>query len=67
MLKQLSEVRVFAGYLRRFEHVSKQLGDLSMKFAVFVPDQASPTQKTPTVYYLSGLTCTDENCSQKVY
>lgn len=57
------EVRVFQGFLRRFEHTSQVLGNLKMKFAVYVPDKA--TAKVPTLYYLSGLTCTDENCSQK--
>ncbi len=33
------------------------------RFAVYVPDKAQ--SKIPTLYYLSGLTCTDENCSQK--
>lgn len=37
-----------------------------MIFAIFLPhgyDQSSPS--TPALYYLSGLTCTDQNFSQK--
>merc|ERR1719433_1069657 len=34
-----------------------------MKFSVYIPDSA--TKKIPTIYYLSGLTCTDMNCSEK--
>ena len=64
-LKQISEVRVFSGYLRRFEHTSISLGSLVMKFAIYVPDAAKDGTKIPTLYYLSGLTCTDENFSQK--
>lgn len=63
-LKMLSSVRAFGGHLKRFEHCSAVLGNLQMKFAVFIPDQAGST-KLPTLYYLSGLTCTDENVSQK--
>lgn len=35
-----------------------------MVFSVFLPPQASETQ-VPAVYYLSGLTCTDENFVSK--
>jgi len=35
-----------------------------MKFAVYVPDAKEGTQ-FPAVFWLSGLTCTDENFSQK--
>jgi len=64
-LKTLSRVCAFGGYLNRFEHVSAALGNLPMKFAVFVPDQAQQGNKVGTLFYLSGLTCTDENVSQK--
>ena len=55
-LKQISEVRVFSGFLRRFEHTSEALGSLAVKFAVYVPDAAKDGTKIPTLYYLSGLT-----------
>jgi len=35
-----------------------------MRFSVFLPPQAE-TQKVPVLYWLSGLTCTDENFVQK--
>ena len=35
-----------------------------MKFSVFFPPDAE-TQPVPLLYYLSGLTCTDENFQQK--
>lgn len=63
-LKSVSTVRAFAGNLHRYEHMSAVLGNLSMKFAVYIPDLAT-SRKIPTLYYLSGLTCTDENVSQK--
>lgn len=63
-LNKLSSIRVFDGLLSRYEHASSVLGDqLPMKFAVFVPDGPRPVRGT--LFYLSGLTCTDENVSQK--
>ena len=58
-LKELSSVRVFSGFLRRFEHTSAVLGNLPMKFAVYIPDGAD-SRKFSTLYFLSGLTCTGE-------
>lgn len=63
-LEKLSEVCVYAGKLFRYQHVSPVLGNLNMKFAVFIPNKKN-SSKIPSIYYLSGLTCTDENCSQK--
>jgi len=62
--KEISSVRCFDGNLKRFEHVSPTLGGVTMKFAVYTPDAAA-TAKLPVVFWLSGLTCTDENFSQK--
>lgn len=36
-----------------------------MRFAIFLPPNASNTNKVPVLYWLSGLTCTDENFMQK--
>jgi S-formylglutathione hydrolase len=36
-----------------------------MRFAIFLPPQASSNNKVPVLYWLSGLTCTDENVMQK--
>ena len=35
-----------------------------MRFAIYLPPQAQ-TQALHVVYWLSGLTCTDENFMQK--
>lgn len=59
-----SSVRAAQGTLRRCEFVSSSLGGTSTIFAIYVPDIAE-TKKLPVVYWLSGLTCTDENFSQK--
>jgi S-formylglutathione hydrolase len=36
-----------------------------MRFAIYLPPQMASGQKVPVVYWLSGLTCTDENFMQK--
>ena len=55
----LRQWKVAGGDLRQLSHVSTTCGG-SMRLAVFTP----PTPKA-TLYFLSGLTCTDENFSQK--
>jgi S-formylglutathione hydrolase len=64
MAKVIQSFRVASGWLRRFEHTSSALGGLPAKFAAYIPD-ASAGKKLPVCYWLSGLTCTDENFSQK--
>ena len=46
----------FGGAVRRYKHQSKACG-AEMQFTVFEPKNANGT----TLYFLSGLTCTDEN------
>lgn len=55
----LSTVRCFGGKQHRFQHQSHAL-NCDMIYAVYIPPQATERQ-VPVVYYLSGLTCTDEN------
>jgi len=62
-MKQVSETRCFGGRQLRFEHDSKVL-NCAMQFSVFLPLRAEKTE-VPAVYFLSGLTCTDENFSTK--
>lgn len=64
MLKQIVENRCFGGVHRRYTHHSQQLG-CEMTFAVFLPPQALAGEVVPALYWLSGLTCTDENVMQK--
>ena len=63
-LTPISAYRVFNGWQHRYEHVSEVLG-CSMKFAVYLPPQARAHSKVPVLYWLSGLTCTEENFIQK--
>jgi S-formylglutathione hydrolase len=62
-LALVSENRSFGGWHRRYRHASSSLG-CEMVFAVYLPPQAE-TGPVPVLYWLSGLTCTDENFMQK--
>lgn len=62
-LTKVSEQLCFGGKQIRFTHTSTVLS-CNMQFSVFLPPQAE-TQQVPSLYWLSGLTCTDENFSAK--
>ena len=49
----------FGGQQLRYSHASAVLG-CDMTFSIFLPPQARQG-KVPVLYWLSGLTCTDEN------
>ncbi|MBV0933324.1 S-formylglutathione hydrolase [Marinobacterium weihaiense] len=55
--------KCFDGWLKRYKHRSTATGT-EMIFAIYLPPQAQ-TQPVPVLYWLSGLTCTDENFMQK--
>ena len=55
--------KAFGGEVRKYTHASTATGT-PMTFSVYVPPAAS-LAKCPTIYYLSGLTCTDDNAVQK--
>lgn len=66
-LNELSQVKVSGGRLLRVEHLSTACQS-QMTFALFLPPQAGKQlgkNKVPALYWLSGLTCNDENFSQK--
>lgn len=62
-LKNISQNRSFGGWHKQCSHASTVLG-CEMRFAIYLPPQAA-TQSVPVLYWLSGLTCTDENFMQK--
>lgn len=62
-LTQLAESRLFGGRQLKFEHFANTLS-CKMQLSVYLPPQAEK-QKVPALYWLSGLTCTDENFSVK--
>jgi S-formylglutathione hydrolase len=49
----------FGGWQDVYRHCSEALG-CEMNFAVYLPPQAE-TRKLPVLYWLSGLTCTEQN------
>lgn len=59
----VQQQKCFGGRQIRYQHDSKTL-NCSMQFSVFLPPQAEQGP-VPAVYWLSGLTCTDENFSSK--
>ncbi|BES95340.1 Hypothetical protein NTJ_08149 [Nesidiocoris tenuis] len=58
-LKQLKVNKSFGGLQKVYSHDSSVLG-CTMKFAVYLPPNAD-SAKLPVIYWLSGLTCTEEN------
>ncbi|XP_061353877.1 S-formylglutathione hydrolase [Gastrolobium bilobum] len=57
---EISSSKMFGGYNKRFKHFSPTLG-CSMTFHIYFPPSPSQSHKFPVLYWLSGLTCTDEN------
>ena len=62
-MRQIESVKEFGGYLNRYAHDSKTCR-CEMTFSVYLPPQAA-TAKVPALYWLSGLTCTDDNARTK--
>ena len=62
-MKQIESIKEFGGYLNRYEHDSSTC-QCKMTFSVYLPPQAT-TEKVPALYWLSGLTCTDDNARTK--
>ncbi|SAK45550.1 carboxylesterase [Caballeronia fortuita] len=58
MLELVEEHRCFDGVQRIYRHDSQTIG-LPMRFSVFLPAAAS-SSKVPALFYLAGLTCTEE-------
>lgn len=57
-LEVISEHRCFDGVQRFYKHASQEIG-LPMRFSVFEPPQAKQG-RVPVLFYLAGLTCTEE-------
>ncbi|MFT6915570.1 MAG: S-formylglutathione hydrolase [Motiliproteus sp.] len=63
-IENLSCNKSFEGWLKQYSHHSAVL-NCAMRFSIYLPPQASSGQKVPVLYWLSGLTCTDENFMHK--
>ena len=62
-MEQVAANRCFGGWQLRFKHASTVL-DCDMHFSLYLPPQAAES-RVPLVYWLSGLTCNDQNFVQK--
>ena len=58
-LKLNAQHHCFGGSVRYYQHYS-QVCHAPMRFSIFLPPQAQ-TSAVPVLYFLSGLTCTEEN------
>ena len=63
-LELVSVNKCFGGWQKRYRHRSEALG-CEMVFGIYLPPQADRGEALPVLYWLSGLTCTDENFMQK--
>jgi len=58
-MERIERIREFGGWLERYRHDSDSCR-CAMTFSVYLPPQAQRAP-VPAVYWLSGLTCTDDN------
>ena len=54
----------FGGKLLKLAHKASTT-NCEMKLNLYLPPQANSGAKVPVLFYLSGLTCTGDNCSEK--
>ena len=59
-MKQLEQHASFGGRQEVWQHPSSSTGTL-MNVGVYLPPQALAGEKCPVLYWLSGLTCTEQN------
>ena len=57
-IETISQHRCFGGVVGFYRHAAETTA-CTMRFAVFAPPQAQ-TRRVPVLYYLAGLTCTEE-------
>ncbi|WP_174875137.1 S-formylglutathione hydrolase [Vogesella oryzae] len=63
-LELLSSQRAFGGWHKRYRHQSASTST-TMTFAIYLPPQTAHGERVPVLYWLSGLTCNDENFATK--
>ncbi len=60
-MERIEHRACFGGWQDVYRHESSTLG-CTMRFAVYLPPQATaPGARLPALYWLSGLTCTEQN------
>ena len=63
-LEMVSASRSFGGWHKKYQHRSSSL-NCEMTFSIYLPPQVDHGEKVPVLYWLSGLTCNDDNFSHK--
>jgi S-formylglutathione hydrolase len=63
-LEQVRANKTFGGKQIKLKHTSEVL-HCDMTFSVFLPPNSLAGEKVPVIYWLSGLTCTDDNFVEK--
>ena len=58
-MEKRAENKIFEGMQLQYQHRSEVL-NCDMQFSIYLPPQAE-SKKVPVLYWLSGLTCTDQN------
>ena len=62
-VEMIQNIKSFNGEQRKYQHNSEML-QCTMTFSLYLPH--NPEKKElPLIWWLSGLTCTDDNFSQK--
>ena len=59
-MERIEQHASFGGHQEVWKHASSTLG-CDMRFGVFLPPQTKTGGSTPILYWLSGLTCTEQN------
>jgi S-formylglutathione hydrolase len=59
MFELLNEHACFGGVQRFYQHASSAIG-LPMRFSVYLPPGHEDGRRRPVLFYLAGLTCTEE-------
>lgn len=63
-MQRIEHNHSFGGWHSQYQHPAKTV-DCDMRFAIYLPPQANPEHPVPVLYWLSGLTCNQENFMQK--
>ena len=59
-IEQIGANKACSGSQLRYKHLSRVL-NCEMVFSVYLPPQVEGGRRVPVLFWLSGLTCTDEN------
>ncbi|PJK03500.1 S-formylglutathione hydrolase [Lysobacteraceae bacterium NML71-0210] len=59
-MKKIESHASFGGFQEVWQHDASSTGT-AMKFGIYLPPQALDAERCPVLYWLSGLTCTEQN------